>query len=91
VVIFFGGVPNSHGVLGFHYWKHPGAVNEYLVSGNTGRFLAVWSAICKSALAFVFAPELLITTAGEVKSPRRNIPKAATRFAWRLIFFYVLS
>jgi amino acid transporter len=90
-VIFFGGVPNSHGVLGFHYWNDPGAVNEYLVSGNTGRFLAVWSAICKSALAFVFAPELLTTNAGEVKSPRKNIPNAATRFAWRLIFFYVLS
>lgn len=38
VVLFFGGGP-SHDRLGFRYWKNPGAMREYLVLGNTGRFL----------------------------------------------------
>lgn len=38
VVLFFGGGPN-HDRLGFRYWKNPGAMREYLVLGNTGRFL----------------------------------------------------
>lgn len=89
IVIFFGGAPDSHGVLGFHYWKHPGAFVEHLVAGNTGKFLACWSSVIKSAFAFILSPELITICAAEAEAPRINLPKAADRFIYRLFFFYV--
>ncbi|KAK4978380.1 hypothetical protein LTR28_005910 [Elasticomyces elasticus] len=69
--------------------KNPGAANEYLESGNTGRFLALLSTLVLSAFPFTFAPELLVVTGGEMESPRRNLPTAARRYFYRLIFFYI--
>ncbi|CAK7901809.1 proline-specific permease [[Candida] anglica] len=88
VVIFFGGAP-THDRLGFRYWKHPGAFTEHLVSGNTGRFLTMWTALVKSGYAFIGAPELVSVCGAESVAPRRNIPKATNRFIYRLAFFYV--
>ncbi|OWB57035.1 hypothetical protein B5S28_g2958 [[Candida] boidinii] len=91
IVIFFGGAPDSHGVLGFHYWKHPGAFALHLDSShvNTARFLDVITGIIKSAFAFILSPELVTCCAAESKSPRINLPKATDRFIYRLIFFYI--
>lgn len=89
IVIFFGGAPASHGVLGFHYWKDPGAFVEHLTGGNTGKFLACWSSIIKSAFAFILSPELITICAAEAEAPRINLPKAADRFIYRLFFFYI--
>lgn len=91
IVIFFGGAPKSHGVLGFHYWKHPGAFVEHLAGGNTGKFLACWTSIIKSAFAFILSPELITICAAEAEAPRINLPKAADRFIYRLFFFYICS
>ncbi|GME97846.1 unnamed protein product [[Candida] boidinii] len=41
IVIFFGGAPDSNGVLGFHFWKHPGAFVEHLTGGSAGRFCGI--------------------------------------------------
>jgi amino acid transporter len=89
VVIFFGGAPNSNGVLGFHYWKDPGSFTEHLTGGSTGRFLAVWTSIIKSGFAFILSPELITACASEAEHPRVNLPKATSRFIYRMIFFYV--
>ncbi|KAH3680617.1 hypothetical protein WICPIJ_008188 [Wickerhamomyces pijperi] len=91
IVIFFGGGPSQHGVLGFHYWKHPGAFRIHLASGNTGRFCDVWTAIVKSGFAFILGPEFICITASETENPRRNVSKAARRFVYRLIFFYIVG
>ncbi|KDQ62539.1 hypothetical protein JAAARDRAFT_30445 [Jaapia argillacea MUCL 33604] len=90
VVLFFGGGP-THDRLGFRYWVHPGAMNTYMTGGTTGRFLAFWTAFARSGFAFVLGPELITVAAGETEAPRRNIPKAARRFVYRVIFFYVLG
>ncbi|KAF3064262.1 putative proline-specific permease put4 [Daldinia childiae] len=90
VVLFFGGGPN-HTRLGFWYWQDPGATNEYLVGGAGGRFCAFLFALIYSCFSFNFSPELIIITAGEMKSPRKNLPKAAMHFIWRLILFYALG
>ncbi|RDW71789.1 putative proline permease PrnB [Coleophoma crateriformis] len=90
-ILFWGGGPQQHGILGFHYWKDPGATNTWLVSGNTGRFVAFIEVIVLSAFPFTFAPELLVVTGGEMQSPRRNLPKAAKRYFYRLVFFYIGS
>ncbi|KAL3440193.1 amino acid permease/ SLC12A domain-containing protein [Aspergillus insuetus] len=91
-ILFWGGGPNRQR-LGFHYWKDPGAMNTYLVTsnGNTGRFIGLLQCIVKSAIAFIFAPELIIVTAGEMESPRRNVPKAGRRYIYRLVIFYILG
>lgn len=91
IVIFFGGGPAQHGVLGFHYWKTPGPFVEHLSHGNTGRFLDVWTALIKSGFAFITGPELVCITAAESENPRRNITKASRRFVWRLMFFYCIG
>jgi amino acid transporter len=87
-VIMLGGSPNDQGRLGFRYWNNPGAFTPYLVDGNTGRFLAYWTAFVRAGFAFITSPELIALAAGETIAPRRNIPKAARRFVWRLAIFY---
>lgn len=90
-ILFWGGGPRQHGILGFHYWKDPGATTEYLVNGRKGKFVAFISTVVASAFPFTFAPELLVVTGGEMDSPRRNLPKAAKRYFWRLIIFYIFG
>lgn len=91
IVIFFGGGPNQDGVLGFHYWNSPGAFKEYKSTGSAGRFLGYWHAFVSAGFAFITSPELIAIAAGETVAPRRNIPKAARRFIWRLAIFYGVS
>ncbi|PGH19232.1 hypothetical protein AJ80_04097 [Polytolypa hystricis UAMH7299] len=89
-ILFWGGGPRRNR-LGFHHWKDPGAANTYIVHGHAGRFAALLQCIVLSAFAFLFAPELIVTTAGEMQSPRYNIPRASRRFFYRLLFFYILG
>lgn len=91
IVIFFGGGPNQHGILGFHNWRDPGAFVAYKTAGPTGRFLGFWHALVSAGFAFITSPELIAIAAGETIAPRRNIPKAARRFIWRLAIFYGLG
>ncbi|KAJ4345331.1 uncharacterized protein N0V89_011461 [Didymosphaeria variabile] len=91
VVIMLGGSPNDQGRLGFRYWNNPGAFTPYLVDGNTGKFLGYWTAFVRAGFAFITSPELIALAAGETIAPRRNIPKAARRFVWRLAIFYGLG
>lgn len=90
IVLFFGGGPNHHR-LGFQYWNDPGAFIPYMAEGNTGKFLAYWTAFVRAGFAFITSPELIALAAGETVAPRRNIPKAARRFVWRLAIFYGIS
>lgn len=62
-----------------------------MAPGNTGKFLAYWHAFVKAGFAFITSPELIAIAAGETVDPRRNIPKAARRFIWRLAIFYGFS
>lgn len=91
VVIFFGGGPNQTFVLGFSFWENPGAFTEYNAPGATGHFLGYWHAFISAGFAFITSPELIAIAAGETVAPRRNIPKAARRFIWRLAIFYGIS
>ncbi|KAF1738892.1 Proline-specific permease [Beauveria bassiana] len=77
--------------LYFTNWAHPGPVNTYLVDGGVGRLCAFLGTLTFSVYAFIFAPEMLVATAGEMQSPRRNMPKATKRYFWRLVIFYLLG
>ncbi|WQF80855.1 Putative amino acid permease/ SLC12A domain-containing protein [Colletotrichum destructivum] len=87
LVIILGGAPDE-GRIGFLYWYDPGAIIPYMAEGNTGRFLAYWTGFVRAGFAFITSPELIALAAGETIAPRRNIPKAARRFVWRLAIFY---
>lgn len=88
-ILDLGGGPN-HDRLGFRYWKHPGAMKPYIASGNTGRFLGLWSTLVNAAFSYG-GVEMVAVAAGEAEDPRRNIPKAVRRVFWRILFFYVLG
>lgn len=88
-IVDLGGSPN-HDRLGFRYWKHPGAMKEYASTGNTGRFLGLFSVLVNAAFSYS-GVELVAVAAGEAENPRKNIPKAVRRVFWRILFFYVLG
>ncbi|KAK4193201.1 amino acid permease/ SLC12A domain-containing protein [Podospora australis] len=90
IVIMAGGGPN-HDAIGFRYWNNPGAFKEYIAEGGWGRFLAYWTAFVRAGFSFITSPELIGLAAGETVAPRRNVPKAARRFLYRLAVFYGIS
>jgi len=89
LVLDLGGGPN-HDRLGFRYWKHPGAMFEYIGTGNTGRFAGLFSTLVNAAFSYG-GVEMVAVAAGEAENPRKNIPKAVRRVFWRILFFYVLG
>ncbi|KAJ4354469.1 uncharacterized protein N0V89_006206 [Didymosphaeria variabile] len=89
-ILALGGGP-THDRLGFRYWNNPGATKEYIVGGPGGRFTAFLYVWVFSGFSFYFGPELIVFTAGEMRNPRKNLPKAGRRFFGRLMAFYVLG
>lgn len=87
-ILFWGGGPN-HQRLGFHYWMEPGATKTMILDGDSGRFVAALATLISCVLPFTFAPEMIVVTGGEIQSPRRNLPKIARSFFWRLVVFYI--
>lgn len=88
-IIDLGGVPGQKR-LGFHYWKHPGPMKEYISTGSTGRFLGFWATLVNAAFSFG-GVGMVAVAAGESEDLRRNIPKAVRRTFWRIVAFYVLG
>ncbi|KAM0159012.1 hypothetical protein ACHAPC_007539 [Botrytis cinerea] len=89
LVVDLGGGPKGER-LGFTYWKSPGAFNEYLVSGNTGRFLAFWSSLISAAFSYGNV-QVVALSGTETGNPRKIIPEATKKTFFRVFFFYVLS
>ncbi|KAI9893925.1 MAG: hypothetical protein M1814_005478 [Vezdaea aestivalis] len=89
LVIDLGGGPKKDR-LGFRYWKNPGAMKQYKATGDTGRFLGLFSVLINAAFSYG-GVEMVAVAAGEAENPRRNIPKAVRRVFWRILFFYVLG
>lgn len=89
LVIDLGGAPN-HDRIGFRYWKTPGAFNEYIDSGSTGRFLAFWKVLLASAFSYGNI-QVVAISGSETQNPRKIIPAATRKTFFRVFFFYVLS
>lgn len=84
-----GGNP-KHDAYGFRTWKHGNAMHEYLDTGVTGRFLGWWKVMLYAAFS-VAGPDFIALAAGEMKDPRRNIPRVARRAFYRIAGFYVIG
>ncbi|KAL7908429.1 Aldehyde/histidinol dehydrogenase [Trichoderma velutinum] len=89
LVIDLGGAPN-HDRLGFRYWKHPGAFNEYIKTGATGRFLAFWKIMLTAAFSYGNI-QVVAISGSETRAPRKIIPAATKKTFYRVLLFYVLS
>lgn len=89
LVVDLGGGPQGKR-LGFTYWKSPGAFNEYLVGGNTGRFLAFRSSLISAAFSYGNI-QVVALSGTETANPRQIIPDATKKTFFRVSFFYVLS
>ncbi|KAF7858563.1 hypothetical protein EAF04_009163 [Stromatinia cepivora] len=88
LVLACGGGPD-HQATGFKYWENPGAFHEYILTGHTGRFLAVWSTFTTAVFAYL-GTELVGVTVGEAANPRKVIPKAIKLTFYRILLFYVV-
>jgi yeast amino acid transporter len=43
------GANPQHHAFGFQYWKNPGAFNEYIGTGSSGRFAGIWAAVINAS------------------------------------------
>ncbi|KAL4790968.1 amino acid permease/ SLC12A domain-containing protein [Aspergillus venezuelensis] len=86
-ITMVGGNPDRD-PYGFRYWRDPGAFVEYLVPGDTGRFLGLLSCMIQGSFTMV-GPEFISMAAGEAENPRRLMGKAFSSFVWRLMFFFI--
>ncbi|CEN59256.1 Putative General amino acid permease [Aspergillus calidoustus] len=86
-VTMVGGNPDRD-PYGFRYWRDPGSFVEYLVPGDTGRFLGLLSCMIQGSFTMV-GPEFISMAAGEAENPRRLMGKAFSSFVWRLMFFFI--
>ncbi|KAI5777570.1 amino acid permease/ SLC12A domain-containing protein [Geopyxis carbonaria] len=89
LVLDLGGGPKRDR-LGFRYWKHPGAMKEYMLDGHAGRLCGFLKSFVNAVFSFLGA-EVIAVAACETKAPRRNIPKAVRRTFWRIVCFYVFG
>ncbi len=60
------------------------------IGGSEGRFLGFFSAFLQSAFTYI-GTETVVLAAGEAKNPSTQIPKAAKRVLYRILFFYILG
>jgi len=74
-IVDLGGSPSGHR-LGFQFWKNPGAMLEYDGTGDTGRFLGLWSVLVNAAFSYG-GVELVAVAAGEAENPRKNSKNGA--------------
>ena len=102
LIIDVGGSPNGD-YVGGRNWRDPGPMAQLFwspdlntnaptggIAGSWGRFLAFWNVFISAAFAFA-GTEIVGVTVGEVENPRKNVPKAIKRVAFRIIVFYVLA
>ena len=89
IVVDLGGGPD-HDRIGFRYWRNPGAFNNYLVDGSTGKFLAFWSSLISAAFSYGNI-QVVALSGTETQNPRKIIPEATKKTFYRVFFFYVLS
>jgi len=80
----------EQGYLGFKYWVEPGPFLEFMVPGNTGKFVGFWAVLIKAAFSYQGA-ELVGVGAGEVRNPRKNVPKAIRQTFFGIFVLFALT
>lgn len=84
-VTMVGGNP-LHDVYGFRFWKDPGVFGTNV--GAREQVRGIFDAICWGTFAIV-GPDYLSIVGGEVRHPRRVLPRAFNTTPYRIFFFYL--
>ncbi|KAF5556459.1 general amino acid permease [Fusarium phyllophilum] len=88
-VTMVGGNPH-HDAYGFRNWKNGDMAHEYYAEDATGIFLSI--CICvRYAVFTIGGPDIISLSAGEIRNPRKTIPKVAKLIVGRILFFYVVG
>ncbi|KAI8890794.1 hypothetical protein K501DRAFT_167815 [Backusella circina FSU 941] len=69
-------------VIGFEYWKDPGAF--------AGGGLGTLDVLLSAGFSFM-GTEIVGITAAEARNPTKTVPRAIRNTFWRIIFFYILT
>ncbi|CAI6230663.1 unnamed protein product [Periconia digitata] len=88
-ITMVGGNPKKD-AYGFRYWRDPGPMNQYLTTGDLGRFegfLGAWWA----ASFCIVGPEYISMVSGEAKRPRVYIKAAFKTVYFRYGMFFILG
>ncbi|PRP80739.1 AAT family amino acid transporter [Planoprotostelium fungivorum] len=88
-ILVLGGGPDRE-VIGFKYWREPGAFNYMYSETPGGYFLATWAVFIQAAFSYQ-GTEIVAVTAAEAKNPRKTIPSALRSVFIRILLFYVLG
>ncbi|KAJ5320014.1 hypothetical protein PENANT_c051G07316 [Penicillium antarcticum] len=96
LAIGLGGV-DGHTHWAFKYWKHPGAMNEYIFHGLWGRVLGFFQCLLDASIAFTFAPELIVhhaempASVGQSTLLSTAIPGRVSSDVFQTAFPYIMS
>lgn len=89
LVTMCGGNPKGD-AYGFRYWTDNRAMLSYYTDGALGRFLGWWKVILYAGFT-IAGPDMISVAAGEIRNPRRTIPRVANLIFYRLVGFYVVG
>ncbi|KAL4931290.1 putative proline permease [Aspergillus undulatus] len=79
-------------VGGFEYWNDPGAFNQFLLRGDTGRLLGLLYCLLCSTITFVFIPELTVQRAEQHDSePGNSIFRSARNGNIVMFILHIMS
>ncbi|KAL2209861.1 hypothetical protein CC79DRAFT_1347315 [Sarocladium strictum] len=88
-ITMVGGNPRGD-AYGFRNWANGDFAHPYYTTGATGYFLSVCISV-RYAVFTVAGPDILSLAAGEIRNPRKTIPRTAKLIAARIISFYLLG
>ncbi|KAI1352910.1 arginine transporter [Xylaria sp. FL0043] len=80
----------QHGYIGFDAWVHPGPFAEYIVPGNSGKFVGFWSVLVTAGFSYQ-GTELVGVGAGETANPAKTVPSAIRWTFWGVFSLFIAT
>lgn len=72
------------------YKSNTEEINVWGIPGAVGRFLQIWQATITGSRALM-GSDMVFSSVGEARNPRRSLARATRWIFWRIIFFYILG
>lgn len=89
IITMSGGNPH-HDAYGFRAWSDGNFAHPYYTDGATGIFLSICISV-RFAVFTVAGPDIICLSAGEIRNPRKTIPKTAKLIVSRILGIYVVG
>ncbi|KAM5356752.1 hypothetical protein ACJ41O_003398 [Fusarium nematophilum] len=88
-ITMVGGNPH-HDAYGFRNWANGDLAHPYYTSGSAGIFLSICISV-RYAVFTIGGPDIISLSAGEIRNPRKTIPRVAKLIVARILFFYIVG